>query len=350
MAWNYLLRYSEPIRTKANESELYIELLNGCRIRLYGADNPDRLRGGYFNGIVLDEYADMRPSVWGEVIRPALADKQGWAVFIGTPKGRIGLYDIWAGKNQWADVEAYRLMLKASDTSILPQSELDDSRRTMTEDEYAQEYECSFDAAIKGAVYGKLIAEAEKRISGVPHDPATLVYTAWDLGIGDPSAIIWFQTVGKEVHILDYYETSGVDIAHYASVIKSKRYNYGGHILPHDAEPKELTSGKSVLDVLQGLGLDCTVLEASRVEDGINAARLLIPRCWFDSIKCERLLEALKLYHYEFDEKLNTFKNRPVHDWTSHGADAFRYLAMGIDSVAHNIMSGPIKFRPLGIY
>jgi phage terminase large subunit len=115
-----------------------------------GVDNPDRLRGGYFHGIILDEYADMRPSVWGEVIRPALADKKGWAVFIGTPKGRVGLYDMWAGKNQWEGVELYRLMLKASETGILSQDELDDAKRTQTEDKYAQEFECSFEAAIQG--------------------------------------------------------------------------------------------------------------------------------------------------------------------------------------------------------
>lgn len=341
VAWDYLKRFAQPVLAGIpNESELRVDLVNGSRIRLYGADNPDRLRGGYFHGIVLDEYADMRPSVWGEVIRPALADKQGWAVFIGTPHGRVGLYDLWKGINQWSGVERYTLMLKASETGIVAKSELEEARRTMTDDEYAQEFECSFDAAIKGAVYGKHMSDAEtdKRICGVPYDPSTLVYTAWDLGIGDPTAVWFAQQVGKEVRLIDYYESSGVDIAHYAGLVKSKSYNYGGHILPHDAEPKQLTSNKSVKDVLSGLGIEpITVLPAHRIEDGINAARLLIPMCWFDSKKCERGIEALKLYRYEYDEKIGTLKNRPVHDWTSHAADAFRYLAEGLgQGVSHS--------------
>ncbi len=354
VAWDYLKRFSEPVRTGIpNESELRVDLWNGNRIRLYGADNPERLRGGYFNGIVLDEYADMRPSVWGEVIRPALADKQGWAVFIGTPRGRQGLYDIWAGKNQWKDVELYKLMLKASETGILSQPELVEASRTMTPEQYAQEFECSFEAAIQGAVYGKLmaIAETDKRICSVPYDPSVLVYTGWDMGIGDPTAIWFSQTVGRETRLIDYYESSGVDIAHYASVLKARNYNYGGHILPHDAAPKELTSGKSLKEVLESLGVRPTLVQpVSRVEDGINAARLRIPMCVFDANKCERGIEALKLYRYEFDEKLNTLKNKPVHDWTSHAADAFRYLCEGLGrGLTPHGFSGPITLPRSGV-
>jgi phage terminase large subunit len=354
VAWDYLKRFSEPVRSGIpNESELRVDLFNGNRIRLYGADNPERLRGGYFNGIILDEYADMRPSVWGEVIRPALADKKGWAVFIGTPRGRQGLYDVWAGKNQWKDVELYRLMLKASETGILSKEELAEAARTMTPEQYEQEFECSFEAAIQGAVYGKLMAQAEadKRVCPVHYDPSVLVHTGWDLGIGDPTAIWFAQTVGRETRLIDYYESSGVDIAHYAGVLKAKGYNYGGHILPHDAAPKELTSGKSLKDVLESLGVrPLHVQPQSRVEDGINAARLRIPMCVFDAKKCERGIEALKLYRYEFDEKLNTLKNKPVHDWTSHAADAFRYLSEGLGrGLTPTGFSGPIKLPRQGI-
>lgn len=341
VAWDYLKHYAAPfLAGQPNESELRVDLKNGARIRLYGADNAEALRGIYLHGVVLDEYGQFRPSVWGEIVRPTLADHEGWAVFIGTPKGRVGLYDIWAGTNQWKGVERYRLMLKASETGILASSEVEDMRRTMTPEQFEQEAECSFEAAIIGAIYGKLMAEAEtdKRVCSVPHDPSTLVYTAWDLGIGDPTAIWFAQQVGKEIRLIDYYESSGVDIAHYAALVKSKPYNYGGHILPHDAEPKQLTSNKSVKDVIGGLELDpLTVLPIHRIEDGINAARLLIPMCWFDSKKCERGIEALKLYRYEYDEKIGTLKNRPIHDWTSHAADAFRYLAEGLaQGVTHS--------------
>jgi phage terminase large subunit len=354
VAWDYLKRFTEPVRTGVpNESELRVDLFNGNRIRLYGADNPERLRGGYFNGIVLDEYADMRPSVWGAVIRPALTDRKGWATFIGTPRGRVGLYDIWAGKNAWDKVELYRLMLKASETGILANEELEEAARTMTPEEYEQEFECSFDAAIMGSVYGKLMAaaEADKRVCSVPYDPSALVFTAWDIGIGDPTAIWFYQTVGREIHLIDYYESSGVDVAHYAAMLKQRPYNYGGHILPHDAEPKEFGSGKSIKEVLEDLGVTpLTVLPVSRVEDGINAARLLLPMCWLDEKKCERGIEALKLYRYEFDEKLRTFKNRPVHDWSSHAADAFRYLAEGLAiGVGKRKFAKKLDYPDLGI-
>lgn len=354
VAWDYLKRYASPLLAATpNESELRVDLRNGARIRLYGADNAEGLRGIYLHGVVLDEYGLFRPSVWGEIIRPTLADKEGWAVFIGTPQGRMGLYDIWSGQNQWKGVDRFRLMLKASETDLVPVKELEDAKRTMTPEQYAQEFECSFDSAIIGAVYGRLMSEADadKRISGVPYDRSALVYTGWDIGIGDPTSIWFAQIAGKEIHLIDYYESSGHDVAHYAQVLKERGYNYGGHILPHDAEPKEFSSGKSVKEVLEGLGVrPLTIIPAHRIEDGINAARLKLPMCWFDAEKCERGIEALKLYRYEYDEKLGTLKGKPVHDWTSHGADAFRYLVDGLNRGAGvpSNFSAPIKYPKLG--
>jgi phage terminase large subunit len=354
VAWDYLKRYAEPIRAGSpNESELRVDLFNGARVRLHGADNPDSLRGIGLHGVVLDEYAQCRPSLWGAVLRPALADHKGWATFIGTPMGRQGLYDIWTGKDAWSELEFYKLMLKASETGILDAEEIADMKRSMTPEEAEQELECSFEAAIKGAVYGKLMANAEtdKRICSVPYDPSALVYTSWDLGIGDPTAIWFAQIVGRETRLIDYYESSGADMAHYAGVLQAKGYNYGSHILPHDAEPKELSSGKSIKEVLEGLGVrPLTVQPVSRREDGINAARLRIPMCWFDAKKCERGIEALKLYRYEYDEKLATLRNIPVHDWTSHAADAFRYLCEGLArGVDKNSFSRKIEYPKLGI-
>jgi phage terminase large subunit len=356
VAWEYLKKFSEPLwGQKPNESELRVDLFNGARVRLFGGDNPDALRGMYNDGVVLDEYPLMRQSVWGEVIRPTLSDRLGWATFIGTPKGRAGLYDIWKGREQWEGVDMFRLMLRASETGIIPESELQDAARMMTEDEYAQEYECSFEAAIKGAVYGKLVVQAEKdtppRITGVPYDPSALVYTAWDLGIGDPTAILFAQLVGREVHIIDWYESAGVDLAHYVSVLRDKPYAYGGHIVPHDADQKELGTGKSRVETMEGLGLrNIEVCPLHRLEDGINAARLFFPRCWFDHRKCEPAIEALKLYRFEYDDKLATLRNIPVHDWTSHTADAFRYLAMTLDKISkRSAFNRPLTPPKLGI-
>jgi phage terminase large subunit len=354
VAWEYLKKFSQPLLAQTpNESELRVDLFNGSRVRLFGGDNADALRGIYNDGVVLDEYPLMRPSVWGEVIRPTLSDRKGWATFIGTPKGRAGLYDIWKGREQWEGVEMFRLMLKASETGIIDASELEDAKRTMTEDQYSQEYECSFDAAIQGAVYGKLMVQAEKeqRICPVPYDPAALVYTAWDLGVGDPTAILFAQPVGKEFRIIDWYEADGVDLAHYANVLRQKPYNYGGHILPHDADQRELGTGKSRVEVLKGLGLrDIDICPNIRREDGINAARLFLARCYFDTRKCAQAIEALKLYRYEYDEKAATLKNTPVHDWTSHTADAFRYLALRLEKIAKGGgFHKPLKYPDLGI-
>lgn len=338
IAWGYLKHYSAPIPgLQISESELWVQYPNGARIRLYGADNYDRMRGLYFDGVTIDEPAQMDPRAWPEVIRPTLSDYKGWATFIGTPKGRDWFYKIDQLEDGAQADNFFRLTLKASETGIIPEEELASVKAGLTEEQYAQEFECSFEAAIVGAYYGKLMsrAEEEKRITGIPYEPASLVYTAWDLGISDSTAIWFAQVVGREIRIIDYYEASGADLGHYVRELKNKPYAYGGHFVPHDAQAKELGTGKSRLEVLDSLGLkSITVSPMHRVEDGINAVRLMIPRCWFDAKKCSRGIDALKLYRAEYDDKLQTLKPRPVHDWASHGADAFRYLAMTLDREA----------------
>jgi len=333
VAWDYVKHYCAPLVPHGatfNEAELRADLPNGGRIRLFGADNPDAMRGLYFDGVVLDEYADQDPRIW-PVIRPALSDRLGWADFIGTPKGHNDFYDTYqralANPDEW-----YSAIHKASETGLIPEAELQAARRSMTEDQYAQEYECSFEAAIQGAYYGKEMAEAEreKRICRVPYDKATDVITAWDLGIGDATAIWFCQQVGQEYHLIDYVENSGVGLDWYAGELKSRPYVYASHLLPHDVEAKELGTGKSRKEVLEQLGIKVTVAPKLRVEDGISAVRLVLNRCWFDADKCRRGIEALKQYRTEFDEQRKVFRDKPLHDWTSHGADAMRYLFTGI--------------------
>jgi phage terminase large subunit len=332
VAWSYLRRFTQPIpEVQVNESELRVDLPTGARIRLYGADNYDRLRGTYFDGIILDEYADMDPRAYSEVIRPALSDRQGWAVFIGTPKGRNAFWEVYDRASK--DDAWYHAMHKASETGIVPATELELARQDMTADQYDQEYECSFQAAIAGAYFGREMVAAEnaKRIvQNIPWEPSIPVHTAWDLGVGDPTAIWFVQIVGLEYRLIDYVEGSGVGLDYYANQLRSRPYVYGEHILPHDANVKELgNEGKSRVETLEGLGIRPRVLPQSKVEDGINAARLLIPQCWFDATKCARGIEALRQYRTDWDEKRKVFKNNPLHDWTSHAADAFRYLALG---------------------
>src|SRR5450432_793344 len=335
VAWDYLRAAMTPSRdigANVHESELRVDYPNGGQVRLFGADNPDALRGIYLDGVVLDEYADMDPRVWSEIIRPALADREGWAVFIGTPKGRNAFFEMW--RRAGSEPGWFSLMLKASETGLIAESELMLARRDLSEAQYAQEFECSFDAAVRGAYYGSLMrqAEADGRVSGVPYDPAALVWTAWDLGIRDATAIWFAQVIGREIRIIDYYEACGVDLGHYARELMAKPYAYAGHIVPHDAKAKELGTGKSRLEVMASLGLKgITLAPVHRVEDGINAVRMVVPRCWFDARKCGRGLDALALYRAEHDDKHAVLRPHPVHDWTSHAADAFRYLAMTLD-------------------
>lgn len=351
IAWGYIKQFAQVVPGHDfNESELRADFPNGARIRLYGADNPDRLRGIYLDGVVLDEYADMRPSVWGEIIRPLLTDRQGWATFIGTPKGKNAFWEVW--NNAALDPDWYGVMLKASQTGLIPQEELDAARKQMSEDQYAQEFECSFEAAIQGAYYGVQMrkAEEEGRIASVPPEPGAEVFTAWDLGIGDATAIWFAQIVAREVRIIDYYEASGVGIDHYVRLLRDKPYTYGRHFLPHDADASELGTGKSIRESLASLGVrDTSIAPKLSVEEGINAARMLIPRCWFDARKCKDGLEALRQYRKEYDEKLKTFKLRPLHDWASHGADAFRYLAVSVDRMGAAKPLPKIVYRTSGI-
>lgn len=321
VAWQYLLEYSNPIRSNENASELWIELLNGARIRLFGADNANSLRGLSLSGVVADETADWKPDVYGSVIRPALADKQGWCAFIGTPRGHNEFYRLYK------ELHGFKAILKASETNILPKEELNDALKGMTQDQYDQEFECSFEAAIKGAIYADELKSAE--ITSCPHDPALQVETWWDLGVSDSTVILFTQTYGREVRIIDYYEAQGEGLPHYAQIIDGKKFNYKSHNAPHDIQVRELGSGKSRVETAKNLGINFKVVPNIPIHDGIQAGRLLLPRLVIDKKKCELLIEALQNYRWDYNEKLAQFKSRPLHDWSSHAADAFRYLAVG---------------------
>jgi len=222
--------------------------------------------------------------------------------------------------------------LTVNDTGVIGPEVIQDERRSgMPEEMILQEYYCSFQAAIVGAYYGQAMTEAEeqKRIAGVPWDPIAPVHTIWDLGIGDSTSIWFAQLIGREVRLIDFYEASGVGLEHYVKLLNQKPYVYGDAVLPHDGKAKELGTGRTREETLGSMGVkNITVLPQHRLEDGINAARLLLPRCWFDAEKCKHGVEALRQYRRAWDEDRRTFTERPLHDWTSHAADAFRYLAM----------------------
>lgn len=335
IAWDYLQRYSNPVLAKANQSELWVELVNGAKIKLYGADNPDSLRGLYLDGVVLDEYADMRPRMWGEIIRPLLADRMGWAVFIGTPKGHNAFYDVFT--NATKDSRWFAKTLRASQTGLLPNSELEDAQASMSPDQYEQEFECSFEAAIMGAFYGKemrVLTDA-KRITTVEYDKMFPCHTAWDLGYSDDTAIWWYQVVYGELRILDYHSSNGHQVSYYTDLLNSKErefgYKYGYHHLPHDARAKTLASGgKSIIEQISSkIPLNTLkIVPSLSLQDGIQATRLALMRSWFDAEKCQDGIECLRQYQREYDEDKKVFRDKPKHDWTSHGADAFRMLAI----------------------
>lgn len=329
IAWRYLKEFAAPVMADKSESELFVELVNGNRVRLFGADNAEAMRGLYFDGAVLDEFGDFRPGVFAEVIRPALSDRKGWAVFAGTPKGRNDFYhryQLAQATEGWLAIT-----LRASETGLIPKDELEDALRSMTPDQYRQEYECSFEAAVAGAYFAADIdrAVAEGRVTRVPIERGIPVNTAWDLGISDSTAIWFYQNCGREVRIVDYYESSGDALDDYARVLFEKGYLYGDHTGPHDLQVRELGTGKSRIEVAQKLGIDFRIAPQIGLQDGIHAVRLFLDRCWFDAERCAAGIEALRHYRRDTDRKTKEFKARPLHDWSSHAADAFRYLVVG---------------------
>lgn len=347
VAWDYLKMYTEKLPgATPNEADLRIDIPrpaqgDSIRFTLLGADNPASLKGIYLDGVILDEYAEMNPAAWREVIRPTLSDRKGWAIFIGTPKGRNAFWETYDGAlngfpqddgTRYFDKEWFGALYKASETGIIDPEELDSARRTMTEEEFDQEYECSFSAGLVGAYYSKELdrAETDGRICSVPYDPALPVFTYWDLGIGDSSAIWFGQMVGPRVQWIDYIEESGIGIPDYVKRLRDRPYLYDECVLPHDAGAKELGTGKTREELIRGFGFRTRVLPRQSVDDGIQASRLLIAKSYFDIAKCARGLEALRNYQRKWDPKLNIFQSSPLHNWASHGADAFRTAAMGL--------------------
>jgi phage terminase large subunit len=330
-AWDYIKQFAGKIPgTKFNESELRCDLPNGSRITILGAENDQALRGIFLDGCVFDETQSIKPTIFPEVIRPALADRKGWCVFIGTPKGRNYFFQLFeeAKKNEsW-----YAGLFKASDTNILDQEELDAAKQMMSEDLYEQEFECSFQAAITGSYYGALIErlESQGRITDNLYDENLDTETWWDLGLNDSTAIWFVQRYKGEIRLIDYYENAGEGLDHYVDVINRKEYEYSKHIAPHDIKVREIGNfGKSRLESALELGIAFEVAPKLSIEDGIEAVRKALPNCWFDKNKCQKALENLKAYQKRWDDKNQCFRNKPMHNYASHCADSFRTGIVG---------------------
>jgi len=292
VAWDYAKMYARDIPgVRFHETELRVDLPNGARIQLLGSEQPDSLRGIYLDGCVMDEMAQQPESIFPEIIRPALSDRNDpdvptFCYFIGTPQGHNAFYDLFEQATDQDDWLAVRY--RASETGIVPPDELPAAR-------------------------------------------SMKVDTHWDLGIGDSTAIWFTQSLpGGRVHVIDYYEARNEGLPHYVEILSKRGYLYGEHNAPHDIDVRELGSGKSRRETAWDLGINFRVVPKLPVEDGIHAAQLLIERCWFDRDNCKAGLEALRQYHRAYNERLRTFRATPVHDWASHAADAWRYAAIAI--------------------
>lgn len=348
IVWTMAKHYSQNVPgIKYNESELLITYPNGSEIMIVGSDTPDSLRGIALWGAFLDEYPLQSPIVFTEIISKALADHEGYCIFGGTPKGKGHFFKLYQVALKNAD--RYTLVYKTIDDSLaeergetiealrrsLAEDKLQVKDGLMTEDEFQQEWYNSFEAAIRGAVYLKELAEMRKNDRTKPgiYDPRLPVYTVWDLGIRDAMAIGFFQKVGPEVRMIDYYENTGLGLPHYIKIVKDKPYIYGKHFAPHDIKNRELISGKTRLQSASELGIDFNVVPGLSLRDGIDVARAFLHRLWIDGKTCEIFLDFIGQYHYEIDEKRGINKREPEHDFTSHAADVLRYAAIVEDEM-----------------
>ena len=333
IAWDYLKMFAGSIpTTRFNETELRCDLPNGARITLLSSENPDSLRGLALDGVCIDEVAQIEPKLWNEIIRPALSDRKGFCYFIGTPAGMSNLfYELY--QHAVADDKWYAYTAPASKTKIIDQEELDAAKKQMGDTKYRQEFECDWVANIEGSIYGKIMKKLEdnKQITLMAYDPSLLVSTVFDIGVGDSTAIVFFQKLGNTIRIIDFYENRREGLPHYIQVLKEKDYIYDKHFAPHDIEVQEFSSGKTRREVAYQLGIRFRILPKLPLEDGIHSLKMILPRCYFDLDKTKPLIDALRHYHRKYNEKMKMFNNKPVHDWSSHACDAMRYLAISIN-------------------
>jgi hypothetical protein len=332
VAWQYIKDYAEPYLAKPpQEAELKVTLKNDATIYVLGADNADSLRGMYLDGTVNDEYALFKPSVFSQVIRPALSDRLGWSVFVSTPRGKNLFYDTFktarASPEDW-----FSLTLPADTSGIIPQAELEELRRDMDPEEFAQEYLCSFDSALKGAIYADEVNSMflEGRVSQVTlFDESLPTHCVFDLGFTDATVCIWFQ-LGSDgrARIIACEATSGKDIFHHIERIHQFTGELGEIFLPHDARAKNLQTGRSIVEQFLKEELTPRIIAAHKVRDGIAAVRRLFPLLSLEEATTGDLLEAMKAYRREWDDNKLMFKDTPFHDWCSDYCDCLRYMAI----------------------
>lgn len=336
--FRYIDHFPKELVESRNNTEMKIHYKNGSIFQIIGTDDIDKVVGTNPIGVVFSEFSLQNPKVW-DFIRPILRENGGWAIFNFTPRGKNHAFKLF----EMAKVNAkwFVSLLTVRDTNILTEEDIQEEREAgMLEDMIQQEFYCSFTSSIVGSYYWTQVDWCERngRFSNVPWDPALPVHTVWDLGVGDSMAIGFFQIVGKEVHMIRYYENSGKGMDFYVKYLSKRPYVYGKHFAPHDIKAKELITGKTRLESASALGIDFEVVPQIGVQNGIDAARMLFKRLWADKKRCEKWIELIPQYTKEYDEDTKIFKDTPLHDWTSHGADMFRYAAVIVDE-----MKGPSR-------
>lgn len=347
--------FPKAIRDTTRDQDMFIRFKNGSTWQVVGSDNYNSLVGATPIGVVFSEWALANPSAWA-FLSPILLENNGWAIFITTPRGRNharSFFEAMKGREGWhcevSNVEQTGrftpAQLEEEQAQLVAQYGEDDGNA-----KYEQEYECSFDAAIGGSYYGKIMKRLGEQgaLGDVPYNPALPCITAWDLGVGD-STVIWVaQQSGAVVHIIDCIASSGVGIEWYVRELEKRPYTYRLHIVPHDANNSELGTDKRRIDVMRTLGMKpVRVLPRTGVDDGIAAVRALLPRCRIDNKQCSRGIDALEQYRRAYDDANKRYRDRPLHDWSSDYADAFRYLAVGLTDKEHGVKSAFKPERPL---
>lgn len=327
--------FPHDIRANVRDDEMFIRFINGSTWQVVGSDNFNSLVGSPPRGVVFSEYALAKPAAWS-YIRPILRENGGWAMFITTPRGnnhaKTLLESAKVSKGWFHEVSSVR------DTKVMTDAELDEELAEYIRENgvdqgtalFRQEYEASFDAAVLGAYYvGELDrAKLDGRIRSVPYDAALPVHTFWDLGLDDATSVWFAQFVGAEIRLIEYQEWTQTPLLGVAKDVAAKPYVYGEHVLPHDADAREMTTGRTRREMLSSILGNIVVVPVQQVADGINAVRALFPRMYFDETKCAFGIEVLRNYQKAFDEKNKTFRQIPLHNWASHGADAIRQLGV----------------------
>lgn len=323
----------EQLITRTNNTELLIELVNGSSIQLVGAKTYNSFRGVGALGCVLSEYAYQHPALWERVLEPMISKTNGWAVFNTTPNGKNHAYDLWnhalANPSYW-----FTQKLTVEDTNLISQEAIErERRRGKPEEIIQQEYYCSFEAGAVGTYYARLIADLwdTDHVKTVHYDDTLPVHTSWDLGIGDATSIWFFQLIpGGGINFIRYFESSGEPLSFYRRYLQDQAYCYGMHFFPHDVRARELGTGASREEVLRKLGIDVTVTPRLSVDDGIQAVRSILPRCYFDLEKCALGVKHLENYRKRWSDTLFCFLDYPLHDEHCHAADAMRMAAINI--------------------